>query len=55
MYAEYLETIENITTPQNGKDPIAYYGPISRACRSRVISFEDRTAAYFVDEFIPNN
>lgn len=55
IYMEYLATVDKITTSQNGKEPIAFYGPISRACSPRLISFEkDQSAAYVVDNFIPN-
>jgi len=55
IYKEYLAIIDVITSSQNGKEPIAFYGPISRACSPRLISFQkDQSAAYVVDDFIPN-
>ena len=55
IYKEYLSTIDTITSPENDKEPIAFYGPISRACSPRLISFEkDQSAAYVVNDFIPN-
>ena len=55
IYKEYLTTVDAITSSQNGKEPIAFYGPISRACSPRLISFQkDQSATYVVDDFIPN-
>jgi hypothetical protein len=53
IYSEYSDTIQRITSPQNGKEPIAFFGPISRACRPRMISFDrDQSAAYVVHDFL---
>lgn len=53
IYEEYQEIIQEIT--KNDKDAIAYYGPISRACSPRLISFkQDQSAAYVINNFISN-
>ena len=55
IYKEYSDTMDAITNSQNGKEPIAFLGPISRACTPRLISFQrDESAAYLVNDFIPN-
>lgn len=55
LYKEYRDTLKRITSVQNGKEPVAFLGPVSRACRPRLISFEkDQSAAYKIDNFIPN-
>ena len=56
IYNEYESTIQRITNSKNGKDPIAFYGPVSRACSPRRINFDrDQSAAYKINNFIPNN
>ena len=56
LYKEYQDTLKRITNAQDGKEPIAFLGPVSRACRPRLISFEkDQSAAYKINNFIPNN
>ncbi len=53
IYDEYRELIQVIAN--NEEEAIAHYGPISRACTPRLISFkQDQSAAYIIDRFIPN-
>lgn len=53
IFKEYQELVHVIT--RNEEDAIAHYGPISRACSPRLISFEqDQSAAYIINNFIPN-
>ncbi|MDD1780357.1 hypothetical protein LRP49_03995 [Enterovibrio sp. ZSDZ35] len=56
LFQEYSTTLEKITNPQNGRDPIAFYGPRSRACKPRLINFEnDQSAAYLINSFAPTS